>query len=382
MTPQPRLVTVDPTNGHILAMATSSTYGQGTGQTNFDYATQSHRQTGSAFKVFVLMTLIHDFHGDPDQTYYDSKELLPGWLPAYPTYHVQTSEHSYLGTINVTKATTLSDNTVFAQLAQDVGMDKVTATAHAMGITSPLTQFPVRGAGGGRRLAAGDGRCLRHDRQRRRAHPSHRDHQGGLLRRQRDQPRRSSPHAGVHRRRGIRRHAGAEDGDPERHRDRRRLRLPGGRQDRHDQQLHRRVLRRLHPTARHRGLGRLPELDDVDARRQRPRPRVRRHARGADLARLHVAGEQRVLRRLPDPDEPVQRHRLLRQVRDDRKSDAGPGNLDHVSTSTTSTTSSSSSSANSPQAPQPPHAHDHDRLATTTNAPAGNGSGGSGIKRH
>ncbi len=145
--PASALVTVDPANGHILAMATSSTYGQGTGQTNFDYATQSHRQTGSAFKVFVLMTLIHDFHGDPDQTYYDSKELLPGWLPGYPTYHVQTSEHSYLGTINVTKATTLSDNTVFAQLAQDVGMEKVTATAHAMGITSPLSNFPSEALG-------------------------------------------------------------------------------------------------------------------------------------------------------------------------------------------------------------------------------------------
>ena len=31
---------------------------------------------------------------------------------------------------------------MFAQLAQDEGMDKVTATAHAMGITSPLTNYP------------------------------------------------------------------------------------------------------------------------------------------------------------------------------------------------------------------------------------------------
>jgi penicillin-binding protein 1A len=136
--PAAALVSIDPSNGHILAMATSSTYNQ----TNFDYATQSHRQTGSAFKVFALMTLIHDYDGDPDQAYYTSQELLPGWLPSYPTYHVQTSEHSYEGTISVTKATTLSDNTVFAQLAQDLGMDKVTAIAHAMGITSPLSDLP------------------------------------------------------------------------------------------------------------------------------------------------------------------------------------------------------------------------------------------------
>ena len=102
-------------------MATSSTYGHGTGQTNFNYATQGHRQTGSAFKVFVLMTLIHDYNGDPNQTYYDSTSCCPGWLPGYPTYHVQTAEHSYHGNINVTKATTLSDNTVFAQLARTSG---------------------------------------------------------------------------------------------------------------------------------------------------------------------------------------------------------------------------------------------------------------------
>ncbi len=66
------------------------------------------------------MTLIHDYQGDPNQTYYNSHELLPGWLPGYPTYHVQTSEHSYPGNINVTKATVLSDNTVFAQLDADV----------------------------------------------------------------------------------------------------------------------------------------------------------------------------------------------------------------------------------------------------------------------
>jgi len=141
--PAAALVSIDPANGHILAMATTSSYDQ----TNFDYATQSHRQTGSAFKVFTLMTLIHDYDGDPDQTYYNSHLLAPGWLPAYPTYSVHTAEQSYQGNINVTHATTVSDNTVFAQLAQDVGIDKVTATAHAMGITSPLTGYPSEALG-------------------------------------------------------------------------------------------------------------------------------------------------------------------------------------------------------------------------------------------
>ncbi len=140
--PAAALASIDPRNGHIVALATTSQYGTGPGETTFNYAWQGHRQTGSAFKVFALMTLIHDYDGDPNKTYYNSHLLAPGWLPGYPTYSVHTAELSYQGNISVTHATTTSDNTVFAQLAQDLGMEKVTATAHAMGITSPLTNFP------------------------------------------------------------------------------------------------------------------------------------------------------------------------------------------------------------------------------------------------
>src|SRR5207302_1856602 len=43
---------------------------------------------------------------------------------------------------------TVSDNTVFAQLAVDLGMDKFDATARAMGITSPLSANPAEVIGG------------------------------------------------------------------------------------------------------------------------------------------------------------------------------------------------------------------------------------------
>jgi penicillin-binding protein 1A len=138
------LASVDPGTGHILAIASSGNYKQ----TKFDYATQAHRQPGSSFKVFVLMTLIHDYHGDPNQTYYNSHQLAPGWLPGYPTYSVHTAEDSYQGNINITKATVLSDNTVFAQLDADVGPDKVRSTAYAMGITTHLDALPAEAIGG------------------------------------------------------------------------------------------------------------------------------------------------------------------------------------------------------------------------------------------
>jgi penicillin-binding protein 1A len=142
--PAAALAAVDPSNGHILALAQSAPYAQ----TKFDYATQAHRQPGSSFKVFALMTLIHDYNGDPNQTYYTSQFLPAGWLPAAPNWSVHTAEETYQGTIDITKATVVSDNTVFAQLAADLGWSKLDATAHAMGITSPLDGYPSEVIGG------------------------------------------------------------------------------------------------------------------------------------------------------------------------------------------------------------------------------------------
>jgi penicillin-binding protein 1A len=142
--PAAALASVNPANGNIVAIASSATYGQ----TNFDFPVQAERQTGSAFKVFALMTLIHDYDGDPNSTYYTSKFLPVGWNPLDPTWSVHTAEETYQGVINITKATTVSDNTVYAQLAEDEGYDKLDATAHAMGVTSPLNGFPSEVIGG------------------------------------------------------------------------------------------------------------------------------------------------------------------------------------------------------------------------------------------
>jgi penicillin-binding protein 1A len=133
------LASVQAHTGHILAIATSGDYHE----TKVDYATSASRQTGSAFKVFALMELIHDYHGDPNSTYYTSQPLDAGWLPADPTWSVHTDDYAYNGSINITTATWLSDNTVFAQLSADMGNvepgDKLDQIAHAMGITSTLT---------------------------------------------------------------------------------------------------------------------------------------------------------------------------------------------------------------------------------------------------
>ena len=142
------LASVDAQTGHILAIATSGHYAV----TKVNYATSAYRQTGSAFKVFALMQLIHDENGNPNDTYYTSKPLPAGWLPEDPTWDVHTDDNEYNGTINITDATAISDNTVFAQLSADMGNtepgDKLDQIAHAMGITSPLDGNPSEVLGG------------------------------------------------------------------------------------------------------------------------------------------------------------------------------------------------------------------------------------------
>ena len=140
--PSSAMVSIDPRNGHIKAMVNSSYYDQ----SQFNLAAQGHRQPGSTFKTFVLTTAIKQGI-DPYTTYYTSKPL-DLYLPKWGHWTVHTADEGYLGNINLKEATVASDNTVFAQLDLDVGPGAVAATAHSLGITSPLDGIPAEGIGG------------------------------------------------------------------------------------------------------------------------------------------------------------------------------------------------------------------------------------------
>ncbi|HEX6206613.1 MAG TPA: transglycosylase domain-containing protein [Solirubrobacterales bacterium] len=140
--PSAALVSIDPRNGQIQAMVSSSSYED----SKFNLAAQGHRQPGSTFKTFVLTTAIKQGI-DPYSTYYTSKPL-DLYLPQWGHWTVHTADEGYLGTVNLQQATVASDNTVFAQLDLDVGPKAVAQTAHSMGITSPLDGIPAEGIGG------------------------------------------------------------------------------------------------------------------------------------------------------------------------------------------------------------------------------------------
>ncbi|HEX4668959.1 MAG TPA: transglycosylase domain-containing protein [Solirubrobacterales bacterium] len=140
--PSSALVSIDPRNGHVRAMVSSSNYAE----TQFNLAAQGRRQPGSTFKAFVLTTAIKQGI-DPYSTYYTSKPLELD-LPHWGHWDVHTADEGYQGTINLQQATVSSDNTVFAQLDLDVGPKSVAQTAKSMGITTPLDGIPAEGIGG------------------------------------------------------------------------------------------------------------------------------------------------------------------------------------------------------------------------------------------
>ncbi len=140
--PSSALVSIDPANGDIEAMVSSTSYDS----SKFNLAAQGHRQPGSTFKTFVLTTAIKQGI-DPYSTYYVSKPLDLN-LPEWGHWEVHTADEGYLGRVNLQQATVASDNTVFAQLDLDVGPRDVAATAKSMGIASPLDGIPAEGIGG------------------------------------------------------------------------------------------------------------------------------------------------------------------------------------------------------------------------------------------
>ena len=142
--PSGALVSIDPSNGYIRAMAASGTY-----QTrNFNLAAEGHRQPGSAFKTMVLTAAIRA-GVDPDRTTYVSKPLhINDPEAGVLDWEVSTYSHSYSGSMTLRSATLASDNTVYAQLILDIGPKKVCETARDLGITTKLDCYPAEGLGG------------------------------------------------------------------------------------------------------------------------------------------------------------------------------------------------------------------------------------------
>jgi penicillin-binding protein 1A len=142
--PSSAVVTIDPANGHILAMASSGQYSK----SQFNLAAQGHRQPGSSFKVMALMTALRE-GVDPDRTSYTSVSPTHINDPVCgPPFDVKTYEGTGAGRLTLHQATLKSDNSVYIQLAADLGPDKIAQTAHDLGITTKLNGYCGETLGG------------------------------------------------------------------------------------------------------------------------------------------------------------------------------------------------------------------------------------------
>src|SRR4051794_3908064 len=141
--PSSAIVTIDPRNGNILAMASSADYGK----SKFNLAAQGHRQPGSSFKVFALLTALR-MGVNPDTTRYVSRSPTIINDPRYGYINLKTYGGRGAGSLTLHQATLKSDNSVYIQLALDVGPDEVEKTARMMGITSKLNGYPAETLGG------------------------------------------------------------------------------------------------------------------------------------------------------------------------------------------------------------------------------------------
>ena len=140
--PSAAIVSIDPKNGYIRAMASSAKYTN----SQFNLAADGKRQPGSAFKIMALAAAVREGM-NPATTSFQSAPLQLGekWGNArIDCYNKSCSG----GMKNLISGTVTSDNGVYIRLALALGPKKVAKAAKDLGINSPLQGYPSETLGG------------------------------------------------------------------------------------------------------------------------------------------------------------------------------------------------------------------------------------------
>ena len=134
------LVSLDPRTGKVLAMAQNTTYGIESGQTTANYSANGNFQVGSTFKVFTLLQWFKEGHsayetvGSANTFYPNGSFKCDGRSITTEGYQVNDLAGK-TGTMNVVRATGLSVNQAFVNMASRVDFCSIFETAYNMGIT-------------------------------------------------------------------------------------------------------------------------------------------------------------------------------------------------------------------------------------------------------
>jgi penicillin-binding protein 1A len=139
--PSASLVAIDNKTGGIRAMVGGPDFER----RPFNLATQGHRQPGSAFKPFTLIAALENGIS-PGRTFVSAPKEIPG---PRGVFKVENYNDRYAGAISLAGATTVSDNSVYAEVGYKlVGMRSIARLARRMGVRTPLSTNPAMVLGG------------------------------------------------------------------------------------------------------------------------------------------------------------------------------------------------------------------------------------------
>ncbi len=125
----------------------------------FNLATNGHRQPGSAFKPFTLVTALEQGRS-PEEVFASAPQRIPFQVrerrkngsftePLPDLFEPTNYDDSYLGSASLATGTTYSDNSVYAQIGTQVGPANVAETAEKMGIQTDLSTVSEYAIDGG-----------------------------------------------------------------------------------------------------------------------------------------------------------------------------------------------------------------------------------------
>lgn len=140
------LVSLDVATGRVRALVGGRDYRSSA----LDRVVNMRRQPGSTFKPFVYLTALDPARRNPPYTVATMLDDEPYevdlddrvWRPV-------NYDDDYRGRVLLEDAIAYSLNSATVRVSQDLGVDAVIETAHALGITSPLPAVPALALGAG-----------------------------------------------------------------------------------------------------------------------------------------------------------------------------------------------------------------------------------------
>ena len=131
--PRAALVAIDNRTSEVRAMVGGDEYKEAP----FNLATQGQRQPGSAIKPFILAEALRQ--GISANSVWASKKMTFDVPKSKEIFTVNNYENAYSGSTTLARATTFSDNSVFAQLGIKIGTRRIARLAERMGIRSNVS---------------------------------------------------------------------------------------------------------------------------------------------------------------------------------------------------------------------------------------------------